>query len=477
MKTIKKIILFTILAASFAFMGCDQLAGANKKSEPEITKKTFSDADRNDENYPKNDIGQPLFPEGTTIDFKKVEEDDLTTIDYTATLPDGTITVFHEKFEAGKIETTTSKSTTTFPDTSEKETEVVEITDKNGNAKTGNQKDKKTTTKYKDGTIITETSSIEGYTQNKKASKEIVKPDGSKEKEVKEQNHNPPENQPMTEDGYRLESTEESTLFTYDAEGKELTKTVTVYDNPQHVEINNLSSEYSFFNKAIKIDYKYVNGEPVETKHTETINQGCYQTKETVPNTDGTKTITIELKDLNYGNSLGTGSGTIDKNGVSTIEINYTNGIDVKTVENKDTVTKEILVTNYGTKEYYEKTVTEKGVLISKECEYLYDRFLGIVFKTVTTYTGGTETRKSGRYISGDSSPANYDSKHPKVPGNNSIYDDTTDIEIYADGHNAEPYTTFTTKAWNGPKSDYDIIDYPFDSSVDMTNLHLLSAE
>lgn len=184
MKTIKKIILFTILAASFAFMGCDQLAGANKKSEPEITKKTFSDADRNDENYPKNDIGQPLFPEGTTIDFKKVEEDDLTTIDYTATLPDGTITVFHEKFEAGKIETTTSTSSTTFPDTSEKETEVVEITDKNGNAKTGNQKDKKTTTKYKDGTIITETSNSEGKTSKLVTSKETVKPDGSIEKET-----------------------------------------------------------------------------------------------------------------------------------------------------------------------------------------------------------------------------------------------------------------------------------------------------
>ena len=278
-----------------------------------------------------------------------------------------------------------------------------------------------------------------------------------------------PEQQIEKEEGYKITSTEEINLITYDDQGKESTKVVITYDNPNRSNPNNLPDSY---NKAVKIEYKFVNGEPKETKRTEELSFGCNSKKEIVSNDDGTKTISISIKALD-GVNLGSGSGTTDKDGVTTIENIYTNGIKEKTVENKTSVIKEIL-----TDEYYEKTEKENGVLKNKECEYYYDVNAGIVFKTVTTYSSEVENNKSNRHIANESlTPAKYDKVSINVPSVNGIYESMSSLDVYADGTNAEAYTVFTVKVWDGSKADFVETKYPFDDSVDMTNLHFPPAE
>lgn len=482
MKSIKKMFILSLLAFSLVATGCDlmgQIFDKPEETERDYTDSTGAQVHEEVTETKKEKVTEKKVTEtdGTVIESTKTEnyENDTTTYvedttakDYTKHLESEAVM---EPDETG-IEkmTTTTESTQTFTDDSEGDIKEIKEhkVEKDGSNETGAVTDQTTTTTKKDGSVIEEKSYSEGRSGYKKTSKDVVDKDGKKvESESTEHKEIPSEKQDFDEDGIKVSSTEENVKITYDDQGKEATKVVTETTNP---------GIDGFFNKQVQTEYKIVNGEPVETKRTEHLKLGRDEKRVTEPQTDGTKKITITVNDLDDPNiSLGTGSGTTDTNGVTTITINYTNGIDLTTVEDKDTVTKEILLTDYGTKKYYEKTVTEKDVLTSKECEYLYDDGAGIVFKTVTTYSSGTETRKSGRYIENEGlSPASYDSKYTNIPGNDGIYDRTTDIEIYADGQNAEEYTTFTTKAWNGPKGDYDIIDYPYDSSVDMSKLHLL---
>lgn len=466
MKLNTKICLSILIAICLLFTACDGLFGG--KSDPVITEKTITDP--SDENYPK-DVN---FPAGTTIKFKKVEEEEVTTTDYTAKLPDETVVVYHGVEEGkegkdGKIVTTvTSTSTTTFPatDTSGKKSEVVDvwITDE-FNATKGEYKKVTTTTEFKDGSKEESYIESEGYTGNFKSEKTTYDASGSKSAYEETTHTEIPEADQKWIDGMKITSTELNTEYTYDEQGNAKTKVVSEYTNRFYD---------GSYNVLEKNEYTYVNGEPKLTKSTENTKIGRNETRVTVPNDDGTKTITIDIKKNTDGTKLGSGSGITDKNGVTTITINYKNGIDFTTVEAGDKVTKEILITTSEGKVYWEKSVTEKGVLTSKDCEYLYDESAGIVFKTISTFSNGTETKKSGRYIKDEGlAPASYDEKYVKIP-NEYIYDSLVDLKIKSDGQNADSYSTFTTETTRG---NYETIDYPYDSSVDMTNLHLLTEE
>lgn len=123
------------------------------------------------------------YPDGTQIEYKKVETDDYTTIDETITCTDGTEVVVHILKE---MEITTTEQTTTFPVTgnlNDPKTETVKE-EKGVKPGKGNVEDRTTTTEYGDGKKITETYLTEGLTQKIATSKETINPDGSSEKET-----------------------------------------------------------------------------------------------------------------------------------------------------------------------------------------------------------------------------------------------------------------------------------------------------
>lgn len=175
MKTLKKIILFTILTASFTFISCQQ-----QSSEPVITEKTITD--KTDPDFPKKMDGSE-YPDGTQIEYKKVETDDYTTIDETITCTDGTEVVVHILKE---MEITTTEQTTTFPETGNQNDPKTETVKEEKGVKPGkgNVEDRTTTTEYGNGKKITETYLTEGLSSKLATSKETINPDGSSEKET-----------------------------------------------------------------------------------------------------------------------------------------------------------------------------------------------------------------------------------------------------------------------------------------------------
>ncbi len=466
MKSNSKIFLLILLALAMVFSGCDGML------IPKVTDDTISNPDGSTTEQKITQKGKTCtieetttYPDGTKIVSLEiqVDKDDITesTIEQTTTYPDGRVsekeaTVTMKRGNDKVI----SAEIISYPDGHEsgKKTETIESTIEENETK-GHCEDITTTTLYTDGKKAIEKTKSEVKTGISDTSKVIYSAAGTKvsEEETKHREIDAALHE-TTADGIPLSSTEETIKINYDDQGNEISKVVKSYTNPSQ----------DTYNKCVETTYTYVNGEPKETKCTEHLMFGCDSTTVTETNTDGTKTITIEIKDIPYQGSpqtIGTGSGTVDVNGKKTVSVSYTNGIENTTVTNGDTVTEEILTNNY-----YEKTITEKGVLTLKECEYLYDT--GIVFKTVTEYSNGTETRKSGRFIKeGTRTPANYDDGRVTIPGLNGIYADTASMDIYADGHNEEPYTTFTTHAWKGIDGDVDT-EFPYDPSVDMTNLH-----
>lgn len=457
MKHVKLFVLLSSFTIMFVFTSCEMLNGIFGNNGPEETEIEVTNEDGS-----------------VTTGIKTVYDD--YTITETKTVGTDYITETIEKEELKEDDTgktftvVTIESITTYDDDSSGDVKSIKLNETETQTNEKRVVDTHKDTVKKDGTTISEHLIEDTKNGTKKTTTETKSADGKLiSKEDDDYKELLPEQQIEKEEGYKITSTEEINLVTYDDQGKESTKVVITYDNPNRSNPNNLPDSY---NKAVKIEYKFVNGEPKETKRTEELSFGCNSKKEIVSNDDGTKTISISIKALD-GVNLGSGSGTTDKDGVTTIENIYTNGIKEKTVENKTSVIKEIL-----TDEYYEKTEKENGVLKNKECEYYYDVNAGIVFKTVTTYSSEVENNKSNRHIGNESlTPAKYDEVSINVPSVNGIYESMSSLDVYADGTNAEAYTVFTVKVWDGSKADFVETKYPFDDSVDMTNLHFPPAE
>lgn len=411
MKSIKKMFILSLLAFSLVATGCDlmgQIFDKPEETERDYTDSTGAQVHEEVTETKKEKVTEKKVTEtdGTVIESTKTEnyENDTTTYvedttakDYTKHLESEAVM---EPDETG-IEkmTTTTESTQTFTDDSEGDIKEIKEhkVEKDGSNETGAVTDQTTTTTKKDGTVIEEKSYSEGRSGYKKTSKDVVDKDGKKvESESIEHKEIPSEKQDFDEDGIKVSSTEENVKITYDDQGKEATKVVSNYTNP---------GEGDFYNKLVKSEYTYKDGNWVLAKEVEINNMGGSREKTTVPQSDGTSKITIVYTD---GVKVGEGIGEIDKDGTVTISSEFTNGAMEETIIDKDgNVTQGVYIPTFQgdtNRPCYIYTEAGKGGVTYKSCEILYDgeeegdTSRNVIFKLEYTNKDGTKSFKVNRF-------------------------------------------------------------------------------